>query len=210
MNKITIGRSSQNDIVIFDRSERVSRFHAEMFVNPDRTYTLIDKSTHGTTVNGQRLHNSSRQVRYGDRIMFADSAQLDWSSVGNLIGNDIPSGNSSNSSSDEVHNASPGGLILGAVGLFFFLVGFLLCALSSPWEPELAYFGFALVIIAFIMGVIGLILSATGLGKARRGKYRGTGMLKAGLALSIITVAFSVVYVIYNLIFGLVLVSTML
>lgn len=208
MNKISIGRSSQNDIVILDRTDRVSRFHAELFVNPDRTYTLIDKSTHGTTVNGQLLHNSSRQVKYGDRIMFADSAQLDWSSVINLVGGSIPPGG--NTPNGEVRTASPGGLILGALGLFFFLVGFLLCVLSSTWNPGPAYFGFALVIIAFIMGVIGLILSATGLGKARRGNYRGTGMLKAGLALSIITVVFSVVYVIYNLIFGLVLVSYML
>ena len=81
MNKISIGRSSQNDYVINDRTEVTSRFHADLFANGDGTYTLSDHSTHGTTVNGSSLHNASRQVRYGDSIVFANTAQFDWSRV---------------------------------------------------------------------------------------------------------------------------------
>lgn len=82
MNKISIGRSSQNDYVIIDKTDTTSRFHADLFANGDGTYTLSDHSTHGTTVNGSSLHNASRTVRYGDSIVFANIAQFDWSRVG--------------------------------------------------------------------------------------------------------------------------------
>ena len=81
MNKISIGRSSQNDYVINDRTQVTSRFHADLFANGDGTYTLSDHSTHGTTVNGSNLHNASRRVRYGDSIVFATTAQFDWGRV---------------------------------------------------------------------------------------------------------------------------------
>ena len=82
MNTISIGRAPQNNYVINDRTEVTSRFHADLFVNGDGTYTLTDHSSHGTTVNGQLLHHSSRPVRYGDSIVFANTAQFDWSRVG--------------------------------------------------------------------------------------------------------------------------------
>lgn len=81
-NNYSIGRSSQNDIVIIDGTDMVSRFHADLFVNGDGTYTLTDHSKHGTTVNGSNLHNTSRPVRYGDSIVFANTSQFDWSRVG--------------------------------------------------------------------------------------------------------------------------------
>ena len=86
MNSITIGRAPQNNYVITDRTEMTSRFHADLFANGDGTYTLSDHSTHGTTVNGSSLHNATRQVRYGDSIVFANTAQFDWSRVSPIVG----------------------------------------------------------------------------------------------------------------------------
>jgi hypothetical protein len=81
MNKFSIGRSSQNDYVITDGTKMTSRFHADLFANGNGTYTLSDHSAHGTTVNGSSLHNASRQVKYGDNIVFAGIATLDWGRV---------------------------------------------------------------------------------------------------------------------------------
>lgn len=170
MDKYTIGRSSQNDIVICDRTDRVSRFHAELLVNSDGTYTLIDKSTHGSTVNGQPLHCATRQVKYGDRIMFADTAQFDWSSIEhNFIGpdpNPVPE--------KEMAPCAVPAMVFGILAL-------------------VAYIG------AYVFGVVGLILSAVGLGRTRnnRDHYKCVGMLRAGLICSIVAiVVYSIVFLI--------------
>lgn len=53
-NKIQIGRSVQNDIVLSDSS--VSRKHAEVHRNADGTYLIKDNgSTYGTVVNGAKV-----------------------------------------------------------------------------------------------------------------------------------------------------------
>lgn len=163
MNKYSIGRKSQNDIVINDPTDMVSRFHADLFVNSDGSFTLSDHSTHGTTVNGQRLHNSSRQVRYGDTIVFADVARFDWSDVSNVGPNQGP-----------VYTPGPKPMAPHAVSAM--VLGIL---------SLVAYYG------ALVLGIVGLCLAANGLKRTKnaRDRYRGIGMLKAGLICSIISVS---------------------
>lgn len=175
MNKISIGRSSQNDYVINDRTETTSRFHADLFANGDGTYTLSDHSTHGTTVNGSNLHNASRLVRYGDNIVFADTATLDWGRVptggvgsGSGTGNDKP-----------MAPHSVASMVLGILSL-------------------VSWYG------GLVLGIIGLCLAANGLKRTRNNRecYRGIKMLKAGLICSIIAVSLYAILLIVALSVG--------
>lgn len=159
MNKISIGRSSQNDYVINDRTEVTSRFHADLFSNGDGTYTLSDHSTHGTTVNGSNLHNASRLVRYGDSIVFANTAQFDWSSVGF-----VPEPESVATKPMAPHAVAS--MVLGILSLV-------------SW-----YGGLALGIVGLCLAANGLKRT-----KNDRERYKGIKMLKAGLICSIIAVS---------------------
>ena len=80
-----IGRGSGNDILCSDIE--VSNEHAELIDN-NGTFTLIDYSRNGTFVNGNRIHNTSCHVNYGDSIVFAGKERLrlhtvDWVSLKN-------------------------------------------------------------------------------------------------------------------------------
>ncbi len=58
-----IGRQSDSDIILDGYS--VSRHHAKI-IQDDKGFCLVDQSTHGTFVNGQRI--SQHQLNHGDRI----------------------------------------------------------------------------------------------------------------------------------------------
>ena len=173
MNKISIGRSSQNDYVINDRTEVTSRFHADLFANGDGTYTLSDHSTHGTTVNGSSLHNASRQVRYGDSIVFADTAQFDWSRV-------IETGS---------YNPDPNGKPMAPHAVVSMVLGIL--SLVS------LYGGLVLGIVGLCLAANGLKRT-----RNDRERYRGIKMLKAGLICSIIAVSLYAILLIVALSVG--------
>lgn len=166
MRKVTIGRSSQNDYVINDRTNMASRFHADLFINDDGTYTLTDHSTYGTAVNGQPLHKSSRVVRYGDSIVFANAAQFDWGRIGAGFG---PGTGSVNGPVNGPVTNKP----MAPYAVAAMVLGIL--SLITP------YLGLA-------MGIVGLCLAANGLKRTKynRSQYRGIGMLKAGLICSIV------------------------
>ena len=68
MNTYTIGRRPGKTICY--SNPEVSNDHAEIVEN-NGTYTLIDHSTNGTLVNGNRVHNASFPINRGDFIMFA-------------------------------------------------------------------------------------------------------------------------------------------
>jgi serine/threonine-protein kinase len=68
--KTTIGRSSDNDIVVM--SALVSRYHAELTVEGENCYIKDLNSSSGTWVSGERIINS-RLLRNGDAIQIADS-----------------------------------------------------------------------------------------------------------------------------------------
>lgn len=177
MNRISIGRSSQNDYVINDRTETTSRFHADLFANGDGTYTLSDHSTHGTTVNGSNLHNASRQVRYGDNIVFANTATLDWGRVAALL---PPESGSGSGTDVPMAPHAVASMVLGILSL-------------------ISWYG------GLVLGIIGLCLAANGLKRTRndRERYRGIKMLKAGLICSIIAVSLYAILLIVALSIGI-------
>ena len=74
-----IGTLPNNDIVL--SSEYVSRSHADITVMDNGTYVLTDHSKNGTTVNGNRVQNSTVTINYGDNVLFASQVPLDWSRI---------------------------------------------------------------------------------------------------------------------------------
>lgn len=78
---ITIGRNSNNDILIQDPSLSVSANHAEIKVLRDQSLFFVDKSTNGTMVGGKLLHNGERKVQRGTVIVFPNGTALDWNLV---------------------------------------------------------------------------------------------------------------------------------
>ncbi len=77
---VTIGRNQGNKIVINHAS--VSGLHAEIKVKDDGSIFLVDKSTNGTVVRGQRVNKEVEiPVNRGDKITFAGVADLDWSKI---------------------------------------------------------------------------------------------------------------------------------
>ena len=174
MNTISIGRAPQNNYVLNDRTDTTSRFHADLFVNGDGTYTLTDHSTYGTTVNGQSLHNSSRQVRYGDNIVFADTVQFDWSRVG-AVGPGPDPGMDKPMAPHAVAS-----MVLGILSLV-------------SW-----YGGLVLGIVGLCLAANGLKRT-----KNDRERYKGIKMLKAGLICSIIAVSIYAIILIVALSVGI-------
>lgn len=79
MKKITIGRNSDNDIVISDQS--VSGYHADLEIRDNGEMIFIDHSTNGTMVNGNHLHNDNCRVFGTDNIVFPGQHKFDWTSV---------------------------------------------------------------------------------------------------------------------------------
>lgn len=79
MKKITIGRASENDIIIDNPT--VSGYHAEIVIKDDGAITLTDYSRNGTSVNGVLVHNATRILQKGDPVLFPDRIPLDWSQV---------------------------------------------------------------------------------------------------------------------------------
>jgi len=82
MKTYKIGRNPDNDIVINDQSLRVSRYHALLSVHDNRTITIFDQSTNGTYLNGGKIKSQVEiPVSTSDSIVFAKTAQLDWSLI---------------------------------------------------------------------------------------------------------------------------------
>jgi hypothetical protein len=78
MNTYTIGRRPGKTICY--SNPEVSNDHAEIVEN-NGSYTLIDHSTNGTLVNGNRVHNASFPINRGDIVMFAGKEVLNWNMI---------------------------------------------------------------------------------------------------------------------------------
>jgi hypothetical protein len=82
MQKLSIGRSATNDVVVNDRT--VSRVHAEIFVLADGQFRLVDNaSANGTFVKiASEFHRvGEAQVEAGDVVRFGDYV----ATVGELV-----------------------------------------------------------------------------------------------------------------------------
>lgn len=84
--RISIGRGEYNDICIPERYDTVSSNHADIEIRDDGMLTIIDHSRNGTIVNGERINNGRKTIKYGDRIQLSKSYDLSW----NLINGFLP------------------------------------------------------------------------------------------------------------------------
>lgn len=66
---LRIGRISKNDVVLSD--EKVSRYHATLWVRDDQLYIRDENSTNGTWVNDQRI-TAPKVLQAGDRVRIGD------------------------------------------------------------------------------------------------------------------------------------------
>jgi pSer/pThr/pTyr-binding forkhead associated (FHA) protein len=79
---ISIGRASDNSIVITDSTDAVSRYHALLVLKNNGDITIQDKSSNGTFVNGSRIPKEIEfLVQRGDKITFANICDLDWKKI---------------------------------------------------------------------------------------------------------------------------------
>lgn len=77
MQLITVGRSSQNNVVIQD--PKVSNLHLRLRKEEDGRYFVVDlNSTNGTFVNGKRIQGES-QITPGDQLKIGNTL-LSWES----------------------------------------------------------------------------------------------------------------------------------
>ncbi len=78
---LSIGRDPNNDIIIYDLTDTVSRSHATLRVDGNKLF-ITDHSTNGTYLNGVRLQsNTEYRVTKKDEVRFADAAYLEWNAL---------------------------------------------------------------------------------------------------------------------------------
>lgn len=75
---ITIGRSSKCDIIVPD--SYVSAVHAEIS-RVNGQYVYRDRSSNGSTINGQLIHNTAIAVAPGANILMANRVPLPWDRI---------------------------------------------------------------------------------------------------------------------------------
>lgn len=71
-DRVTVGREGNVIPEFFDRSNYVSREHATLYISDQKLF-VIDASTNGTFINGNRLKKlQAYEIKQGDSLDFAD------------------------------------------------------------------------------------------------------------------------------------------
>lgn len=84
MKLLVLGRDPQQADIVVSSSQYVSGYHAELIQLDNGDMYIVDKSSNGTYLNGNRLTPGKEvAVKRGDDIKFAD-APLDWNAVEDL------------------------------------------------------------------------------------------------------------------------------
>lgn len=87
--KLTIVGSNPQEATLLLNSQYVSGYHAEILQLDNGDIYLVDKSTNGTFINGNRVTPGKEvQIHRGQSIVFADTS-LDWSKIDDIK---IPAG----------------------------------------------------------------------------------------------------------------------
>jgi len=78
----TIGTASDNQIIISDPGNHVSRHHAILTLKTNGNYYIYDQSTNGTFVNGVKVKPKvDYPVSTSDTISLSNTYQLDWNKI---------------------------------------------------------------------------------------------------------------------------------
>lgn len=82
MKVVTIGRGDDNQIVLEDNQDMISRQHATLRIYETGKMEIISTGSNGTFVNGFRIKsNMPYKVTRKDVISFAHVRQLDWALI---------------------------------------------------------------------------------------------------------------------------------
>ena len=87
--QITIGLDSSCVIRVNDPARRVSRRHATLHIDGQRI-VLEDHSSNGTTVNGNKIHHATTEIRQGDDILLGNTVRLSWREIEPFITQKAP------------------------------------------------------------------------------------------------------------------------
>ena len=163
MNTYTIGRRPGKNICY--SNPEVSNDHAEIVEN-NGTYTLIDHSTNGTLVNGNRVHNASFPINRGDIIMFAGREVLNWNMIGG--GESAPISEPAPVQSGGSNVFAILGFIFAFVfpilGLIFSIIGLSKAKKMGGKQKGLAIAGLIISIVSIVITIIYLAVFAGTIG----------------------------------------------
>lgn len=82
---ITIGRASDNNIVIDAGFDDVSEHHATISRMGDSYYLFEDHSSNGSFINNQSIHNQTVIVKHGDKIQLSPTCSIMWQQIDALL-----------------------------------------------------------------------------------------------------------------------------
>ncbi len=86
MKIITIGRGDNNDIILHDDNDIISRQHATLRVYDSGKMEIISTGINGTFLNGHPIKpNVPHRVKREDVVSFAHIRQLDWALIPNPL-----------------------------------------------------------------------------------------------------------------------------
>ncbi|MBR5082517.1 MAG: FHA domain-containing protein [Bacteroidales bacterium] len=159
MNTYTIGRRSGKTFCY--SNPEVSNDHAEIVEN-NGNFTLIDHSTNGTLVNGNKVHNSSFPIKRGDMIMFAGREMLNWSM--------IPEAGTTEPEQSGTNVFAILGFVfaflVSPLGLIFSIIGLSKAKKMGGKQKGLAIAGLIISIISLVVTLIYIIVIAGMVGAA--------------------------------------------
>ncbi|MBR4620400.1 MAG: FHA domain-containing protein [Salinivirgaceae bacterium] len=101
---ITIGRASDNNIVIDAGFDDVSEHHATISRTGDNYYFFEDHSSNGSFINNQTIHNQTIIIKHGDKIQLSPTCSIMWQQVDALLDNEGTK--QPNNSNESTGNAS--------------------------------------------------------------------------------------------------------
>lgn len=162
MNTYTIGRRTGKTIC-FSNPE-VSNDHAEIVEN-NGSYLLIDHSTNGTLVNGNRVHNASFPINRGDIIMFAGREVLNWNMIGGGTSEPAPAAPQQSSGANVF--AILGfifAFVISPLGLIFSIIGLSKAKKMGGKQKGLAIAGLIISIISLVITIIYITVIAGTIG----------------------------------------------
>lgn len=90
MNRITVGRGQQNNLVVGEEHAAVSAQHATIEMVSGQMY-LEDHSTNGSYVNGQFVHNGRIAINPNDDVTLGREYRLDLGEVFRMLGGNVVS-----------------------------------------------------------------------------------------------------------------------
>lgn len=168
MKIITIGRSSQCDIVL--SSDGISRIHAELTLINGQ-YVYRDMSTNGTNIGGRVYHNEKVVIAPGTTVLMANSIPLPWDKIYQILPPNINDKNIQESPTKHYYNVEHNNndireqytkdelnVALGILAFFIPLLGFILYFVWKNDTPKRANKIGIISLVGFIFNFIVIIL----------------------------------------------------